>query len=105
VLNDHERKTLREVERQLVVEDPEFIRSFATRAQRLERRHPEGELAKIFLVAALLLGALMLMAGSPGGALAFAAVAVLIWVARQHANDTHSRSPEHPPTGTENDHY
>ena len=74
MLNDHERKTLREVERQFLVEDPEFTRSFATRAQRLERRHLDGGLVKIAIVAAVLLGALMLVAGSPSGALAFAAV-------------------------------
>jgi hypothetical protein len=105
VLNDHERRTLREVERQFVVEDPEFARSFATRAQRLERRHLDGGLVKIAIVAAVLLGALMLVAGSPSGALAFAAGAALIWLARQHSNDTRSRSPQHPPTGPENDHY
>jgi hypothetical protein len=37
-LNDHERKTMREVERQFQAEDPEFTRSFDTRAQRLRRR-------------------------------------------------------------------
>jgi regulator of protease activity HflC (stomatin/prohibitin superfamily) len=42
VLNDHERKTLREVERQFQVEDPEFTRSFDTRAQRLRRRPAES---------------------------------------------------------------
>ena len=105
MLNDHERETLREVERQFLVEDPEFTRSFATRAQRLERRHLDGGLVKIAIVAAVLLGALMLVAGSPGGAVAFAAGAALIWLARQHSNDTRSRSPRHPPTGPENDHY
>jgi regulator of protease activity HflC (stomatin/prohibitin superfamily) len=42
VLNDHERKTLREVERQFQVEDPEFTRSFDTRAQRLRPRPAES---------------------------------------------------------------
>jgi hypothetical protein len=42
VLNDHERKSLREVERQFQVEDPEFTRSFDTRAQRLRRRPAES---------------------------------------------------------------
>ena len=88
MLNDHERKTLREVERQFLVEDPEFTRSFATRAQHLETQHQDGVGIKIFLVAAVLLGALMLVAGSPSGALAFAAGAGLIWLARQHSNDT-----------------
>jgi hypothetical protein len=46
VLNDRERKTLREVERQFLVENPEFTRSFATRAQRLERRHLDGRVSQ-----------------------------------------------------------
>jgi hypothetical protein len=103
VLNDHERKTLREVERQFLVEDPEFARSFATRAQRLERRHLDGGLVKIAILAAVLLGALMLVAGSPSGALAFAAGAALIWLARRHSNDPPGRSIR-PPTRPENDH-
>jgi len=105
VLNDHERKTLGEVERQFQVEDPEFTCSFDTRAQRLGRRHLDEAWFQIAMVAAMLLGALMLVAGSPSGALAFAAGAALIWLARQHSNDTRSRSPRHPPTGPENDHH
>ena len=75
MLNDHERKTLGEVERQFQVEDPEFTCSFDTRAQRLGRRHLDEAWFQIAMVAAMLLGALMLVAGSPSGALAFAAVA------------------------------
>jgi hypothetical protein len=103
VLNDHEQQTLREVERQFLVEDPEFARSFTTRAQRLKPRHLDGGLAKIAIVAAVLLGALMLVAGSPSGALAFAAGAGLIWLARRHSNDPPGRSIR-PPTRPENDH-
>jgi hypothetical protein len=103
VLSDHEWRTLREVERRFLTEDPEFARSFATRAQRLERRHLDGGLAKIAILAAVLLGALMLVAGSPSGALAFAAGAALIWLARRHSNDPPGRSIR-PPTRPENDH-
>jgi hypothetical protein len=104
VLNDHERKTLREVERQFLAEDPEFTRSFATRAQHLERRHLDGGLVKIAIVAAVLLGALMLVAGSPSGALAMAALAGLIWLARRQSNNTPGRPRRQPPTGPETDH-
>jgi len=104
VLSDHERETLREVERQLLVEDPDFTRSFATRAQRLERRHLDGGLVKIAIVAAVLLGALMLVAGSPSGALAFAAVTGLIWLARRHSNGTPGRSRRRPPPKPESNH-
>ena len=69
MLNDHERKTLGEVERQFQVEDPEFTCSFDTRAQRLRRRHLDEAWFQMAMVAAMLLGALMLVAGSPSGAL------------------------------------
>ena len=102
MLSDHEWRTLREVERRFLTEDPEFTRSFATRAQHLGRA--QGCVGiKIFLVAAVLLGALMLVAGSPSGALAFAAGAALIWLARRHSNDPPGRSIR-PPTRPENDH-
>ena len=59
----------------------------------------------VVLVAAVLLGVLMLVAGSPSGALAFAAGAALIWLARQHSTNPRSPSPHQPPTGPENDHH
>ena len=100
MLSDHEWRTLREVERRFLTEDPEFTRSFATRAQHLGRA--QGCVGiKIFLVAAVLLGALMLVAGSPSGALAFAAVAGLTWLTRRRWNGgpepfdaTTAREPE-----------
>ena len=104
MLNDHERKTLREVERQFQVEDPEFTRSFDTRAQRLRRRHLDGAWFQISIVAALLLGALMLVAGLPGAALAFAAVAGLTWLTRRRWNGAPDRSMRRPEGQPEDDH-
>jgi hypothetical protein len=92
VLNDHERKTLREVELQFVAEDPEFAQSFDSRARRLQRKHADGVSVKIAIMAAILLDALMLVVGSPGGALAFAAVTGLIWLAWRHSTDPSRRS-------------
>jgi hypothetical protein len=80
VLSDRERDTLREVERLLLNQDPEFARSFKARAQRLP--HPTSRLGiKIFLIAGLMLSALVLVAGSLGGAVAFAVATGLIWLA------------------------
>ena len=73
MLSDHEWQTLRAVERQIIADDPEFTRSFDMRAQRLRRIDHDRELAKIAVVAVVLLCALMLVAGSPSGALAVAA--------------------------------
>jgi hypothetical protein len=104
VLNDHERKILGEFERQFQVEDPEFTRSFDNRAQRLRRRHLDGAWFQIAIVAAVLLGALMLVAGSPSGALAFAAAAGLTWLARRRWNGAPDRSMRRPEGQPENDH-
>jgi Protein of unknown function (DUF3040) len=79
VLSDREREALREVERQIMNEDPEFARSFDAAAQRLP--HRAGRLGiKIFVLAGLLLSALVLVAGSFAGAVAFAVATGLIWL-------------------------
>jgi hypothetical protein len=80
VLNEHERKTLREVEHQLMADDPEFTRAFEARQARL-RRHPGQRAVGIVVVAGMLIAALMLIAGSSAGALAVAATTGLIWMA------------------------
>lgn len=90
MLSDHERKTLRELESQFIAEDPEFPRSFDARAQRLDRKRL-GVTAMIAILAAVLLSALMLVAGSPGAAMAFAVVTGLIWLAWRFSGDTSRR--------------
>lgn len=87
MLSDHERKTLREVEQQLMAEDPEFARSFEARQARLSR-HPRRLAVRIGVVVGALLAALMLVTGSLVGALVFAVTAGLIWVAWLHPGDT-----------------
>jgi hypothetical protein len=92
VLSDRERKTLREVERRLLIEDPEFARSFAARAQRLPG--PAGPLGiKIFLIAGLLVSAFVLVAGSLGGAVAFATATGLIWLTWRWAGEADPNGP------------
>jgi Flp pilus assembly protein TadB len=92
VLRNHERETLREVEQLLMAEDPEFARSFEARQTRLSR-HPRRLAARIALVAAALFTALMLVAGSLVGALAFAVATGLIWVVWLHSADTERQAP------------
>jgi hypothetical protein len=65
VLNEHERKTLREVERRLQAEDPRFTRSFEARQTRMAR-HPHKRAADLAVGAAALLAAVTLLAGRPG---------------------------------------
>jgi hypothetical protein len=92
VLNDHERKTLREVEHQLMADDPEFTRAFEAHQARLPR-HPGRRAAGIVVVAGMLIAALMLIAGSLAGALAVAATSGLIWMAcrRSAGLDRHAQ--------------
>jgi hypothetical protein len=80
VLNDHERKALREVEHQLMADDPEFTRAFEARQARLQR-HIGRRAVGIVVAAGMLIAALMLIAGSFAGALAVAATTGLIWMA------------------------
>ena len=84
MLSDHEQERLRALERQFRAEDPEFTRSFDTRARHLRRQHGDSVSLTIGIGigAAVLLGALLLLAGSPGGALAFVAAVGLIWLGR-----------------------
>ncbi len=84
MLNDHEWKALREVERQFQDEDPRFTRSFEARQTRMAR-HPHELGARVAVVAAALIAAVVLLAGSSAGALAIAFTTGLIWVAWSHS--------------------
>ncbi|WP_214403661.1 DUF3040 domain-containing protein [Pseudonocardia lacus] len=80
MLDDHERKALREVERRLLREDPGFGRDFDARARRLSHPSHAGVGIKIFLLGGSLMSALVLLAGSLSGAAAVAVATWLIWL-------------------------
>ena len=88
MLSDRERETLYEIQRRLLVEDPSFAQSFDADLQRLPReprdRHRWAYTTAI--VVAMMLCALMLLAQSPGTALAFAAIAAALFMARRRHN-------------------
>ncbi|WP_433503703.1 DUF3040 domain-containing protein [Pseudonocardia halophobica] len=90
MLSDNERKTLEELERQFMADDPEFPRLFDVRAQRLDSNHHFGIsfAIAVALVTAALFFTVMLATVSLAGALAFAAVTGLIWVAWRHSDPT-----------------
>jgi Flp pilus assembly protein TadB len=92
VLNEHERKTLREVERRLQAEDPRFTRSFETRQTRMAR-HPRKGATNLAVGAAALLAAVTLLAGSVTGALAIVLAACLVWAAWRHSAGTDRPAP------------
>jgi hypothetical protein len=82
VLNDHERKTLRDIQQQLSVDDPDFERSF----QAFETPAPQMYRRLIYaagIVIAALLAVVGLLAGSAGGALLFAVIAGLVWLTQR----------------------
>jgi hypothetical protein len=70
-----------------MAEDPGFARAYEARQTRLSR-HPRRLGARIAVVVAVLLTALMLVTWSLVGALVFAVATGLIWVAWLHPADT-----------------
>lgn len=91
MLSDHERKALRELERQLIADDSEFPQAFDARAQRLDRQHL-GVPAKTAITVAVVLIALMLLVGWLAGALALACAIGLIWLICRPPHGTRRRS-------------
>jgi hypothetical protein len=81
VLSENERETLREIQRHLIVEDPDFERTFRA----FEASTPSARYRWVYttlVVITAVLAPVMLLAGSPGGALAFAIVASTLWWTR-----------------------
>ena len=68
MLSDKERKTLLDVERQLMAEDPGFARSFDDQLHQRPAA-PRGSNGKIAVAVALLFSAILLLAGFAAGAL------------------------------------
>lgn len=87
MLNEHERRTLHEVERQFLTEDPNFPRSFDASARRLDRKRPELS-TSVAITIAVVLCTFMLAVGSPDGALGFA---ISIWMVWWAWRDSHRR--------------
>ncbi len=86
MLSDRERETLDQIQRRLLVEDPGFAQSFDADAQRLPPPKPRDRLRWAYtaaIVVAVMLCALMVLAQSPGTALAFAAIAGALFMARR----------------------
>jgi hypothetical protein len=69
VLSDNERKTLLDVERRFMADDPEFARSFHDQ-RRQQPAEQSGSNGKIAVTVTLLFSAILLLAGFAGEALA-----------------------------------
>ncbi|MFD1545044.1 DUF3040 domain-containing protein [Nonomuraea guangzhouensis] len=90
MLDDYEREALREIQRRLLVEDPEFAQSFDADTQRLNRA-ATPDLPKRAYTVMLVFGSafvvILLLAGSPFIALLFAALTMWVWYARAHRQE------------------
>ena len=88
MLNDRERATLHEIQRQFLAEDPGFVQTFDARTQHLPTavdkpigRH--GRAPTILAWITAILSVLVLMTSSVGGALLLATVSVALFLARR----------------------
>lgn len=86
MLSDREREALREIQRQVFVDDPDFERSFRA-LEAPKPPSPHRWAYRVVVVIAAFLTVAMVVAGSAGGALAFAVVAGAVWLA-QHLEHT-----------------
>jgi Protein of unknown function (DUF3040) len=97
MLSDRERPTLDEVQRRFATEDPRFSASFnrarpgaSSYSVQWAYTLPSWAYTTAMIVAAAF-GVLMLMAGAPGTALVFAALATSISVLRRRRDQTGRR--------------
>lgn len=94
--SDQEWAELREVERRFLAEDPTFAQAFEVRAQQLGHR-PATRSTRVIAGVATALAALLLLLGSPAGALACVVATVLVGWAWRRTGDTR---PDDPHEGT-----
>lgn len=90
MLSDRERETLQEIQRRLLVDDPDFVRSFEPTDRPAEQPSPRDRQRRaytVWIVLALVSSALMLALGLPGTAVVLAAGAGLIGVERRYRDD------------------
>lgn len=97
MLSDHERSTLHEIQRQFLAEDPQFVQIFDTPARRLPADAPkplngDRRIYTVLMWMATMLGLVLWVAGSPGGALLFAAAAVMFALAVRRGDATTPRT-------------
>lgn len=93
MLDDNEREALRDIQRRLFVDDPDLERSFRA----LDGPPPPGVhrwVRPTCAAVAALFAVVGVLAGSPGGALAFAFVAVAVWWAGSVRDHPEAHRPD-----------
>jgi hypothetical protein len=81
VFDEHDHRTLDELERNLSMEDPEFVMRFDRGQQRMSSTFRRRRGNRIALTVAVTLGVLLLVLGSPVGAVAAVLSTGLVWLA------------------------
>jgi hypothetical protein len=79
--DDHDHRTLDELEWHLSLEDPEFVGRFDRGQQRMSARFRHRRGNRIASSVALAVGVLLLLLGTPDGALAAMLTTGLVWLA------------------------
>jgi Flp pilus assembly protein TadB len=95
MLSDREQQRLREIQRQFMSEDPDFVREFDAAPKQPTTQQPNPRAYVICAVSALVFGVLLLLVGSLATALMLAIGAGLIWSAWR------PRRARHTPSQTE----
>jgi hypothetical protein len=87
VLNDYERRTLLDLERQLATEDPDLTESFRREHYLSAPSAPRrvGPIGQFAIMAALVLSVVLFLVGSPSAAVACAVSTALVWLQWRYA--------------------
>jgi len=94
MLSDHDRETFDEIEHRLVIEDPQFTRSFDTKSGNLaiSRSGVRRTALTVLIGISLIMTVLMIVVHAAGPALLFiAATCYSIW--RRRGHHTHEGAP------------
>ena len=89
MLSEREQDSLLEIQRRLIADDPDLARSFQA-LDTVPPARPAGppRASSVIIAVAAGLAAVMLTAGSPAGALAYAVIAGLVWLVRDLPDTT-----------------
>ncbi|WP_306748187.1 DUF3040 domain-containing protein [Saccharothrix yanglingensis] len=89
VLSEREQDTLLETQRRLTAGDPDFGRSFRALDEAAPAARPtRPRISSVIVVLAAGVAVLVLLAGSPVGALPYAVIAALVWLVRDLPDTT-----------------
>ena len=80
MLNDYERRTLLDLERQLAAEDPDLAQSFRRELHSSAWPHRVGPTGQFAITAALVLSVILFLVGLPSAAVACAVSTGLVWL-------------------------